>query len=113
MMRPSLLAVAAHMLVLAGPVSAQEPAAAPDPAAPTPEQAVPADPAMTGGTARSAPPRAARPAPAPAARPLRQRRSYKECLQRARERGLRGAVRRSFLTRCQLGYGGRRQRQGQ
>ena len=109
MIRPSLLAVAASILVLAGPVSAQVPAAAPQPAT----TAAPADPDMTGATTRSAPPRSARPATAPATRPLRQRRSYKECRQRALERGLRGAVRRSFLTRCQLGYGARRQRQPQ
>ena len=64
-----------------------------------------ADPAMTGGTARTRAPAAARPAPPPAvSRQARPRRSYRSCLRQSKElRGLRGAQRRAFITRCQLG----------
>jgi hypothetical protein len=89
------------MMVLAWPALAQAPAAMPpSPAA----QETPGDPAMTGATARPTVPRSGRPTP-PAFRPKREPRPYKVCLQRARERGLRGGDRRSFITRCQLGYG--------
>ncbi len=104
-MRPSALVIAAHMMVLAWPVFAQAPQAAP-PQPPSAAQAAPADPAMTGATTpttRPSPPRTTRP---PTFRPPRQPRPYGVCRQRARERGLRGGDRRSFITRCQLGYGG-------
>jgi hypothetical protein len=102
-MRPSLLALAAQMMVFTWPVFAQAPQPAPPPAGLL-AQAVPADPAMTGATTRPASPRSTRPSP-PAFRPQRQPRPYSFCRQRARERGLRGGDRRSFITRCQLGYG--------
>ena len=105
MVRPSLLALAAQMMVLSWPALAQSPEAAPQPLTPAAQEAAPSDPAMTGGTARAAPSRSARP-PSGVFRPPRQPRPYKVCLQRARERGLRGGDRRSFITRCQLGYGG-------
>ena len=104
-MRPSLLALAAQMMVLTWPVFAQAPQAAP-PALPAAQAPAPADPSMTGGTARPAPSRSTRPAP-PTFRPQRQPRPYSVCRQRARERSLRGADRRSFIIRCQLGYGRR------
>ena len=105
MIRPSLLALTAQMMVFACPVLAQAPAAAPAPP-PSAAQEAPADPAMTGATTRPNVSRSGRPA-APAFRPKREPRPYKVCLQRARERGLRGGDRRSFITRCQLGYGPR------
>ena len=104
-MRPSSLVLAAQIMVLAWPVFAQASQAAP-PQAPSAAQAAPADPGMTGATtptARLTPPRSTRP---PTFRPQRQPRPYGVCRQRARERGLRGGDRRSFLIRCQLGYGG-------
>ena len=104
MKRPSLLALTAQMMVFACPVLAQAPAPTSPPAPPPAAQEVSGDPAMTGATARPSAPRSGRPA-APAFRPKREPRPYKVCLQRARERGLRGGDRRSFITRCQLGYG--------
>jgi hypothetical protein len=88
------------------------------PAPPAPAVAAPAadpgHPAATGttrpaGSPRTAPPAVgARPPSPPSTRPVRQRRPYSVCRQRARERALRGADRRSFIVRCQLGYGPRR-----
>jgi hypothetical protein len=102
-MRPSLPALAAQMMVLTWPAWAQAPQPAP-PSTPATQAIAPADPAMTGATARPAPPRSGR--PTPTFRPKRQPRPYGVCRQRARERGLRGGDRRSFIIRCQLGYGG-------
>jgi hypothetical protein len=108
MVRPSLLALAAQTMLLAGPVFAQAPAAAPPP--PTVQETVPADPSMTGATTVRPAGRSARPAPPAASRAPRQPRPYGVCRDRARERGLRGGDRRSFITRCQLGFGGNRAR---
>jgi hypothetical protein len=115
-MRPSLLALAAQMMVIAWPAFAQAPQAAPPPqqtpqaapsqAAPAAQAAAPPNQLKTGATARPASPRSTRPAP-PIFRPQRQPRPYSVCRQRARERGLRGGDRRAFLVRCQLGYGPR------
>ena len=104
MLRPFALALAAQLAVvsLSSASQAQEAAAGSPPS--FVQKADPADPQRTGATGRSASPRSGR--PAPAFRPPRQPRPYKVCLQRARERGLRGGDRRSFITRCQLGYGG-------
>jgi hypothetical protein len=108
MARPLSIAVVLHIMVFGAAVGAELPAPAPPAGV-----AAPADPAMTG-TTRPAPPRTgppatgARPAAPPSTRPVRQRRPYGFCRMRARERGLRGADRRSFIVRCQLGYGPRR-----
>ena len=112
MLRPCSLALAGQLL-LGLFVSAQAQEAPPTVGKPAGES-VSADPARTGATgtgatARPAPPRQARPTPPPATSRLkRQPRPYKVCLQRARERRLRGGDRRSFLVRCQLGYAPRR-----
>ena len=110
MLRPPLLAFTAVLMIFGTAAVSQEMQPAPGASGAPPEQAGPADPAMTGGTARPRPPAAARPAPPPAvSRQARPRRSYRSCLRRAKElRGLRGAQRRAFITRCQLGF--RRQR---
>ncbi|HEX2724453.1 MAG TPA: hypothetical protein VHN20_01395 [Beijerinckiaceae bacterium] len=113
MLRPSVLALVASLMIFGSAAFSQE---TPKPGMPGtwPEQAgpaAPADPAMTGGTAvtggtaRTRAPAAARPAPPPAvSRQARPRRSYRSCLRRSKElRALRGAQRRAFITRCQLG----------
>ena len=107
MVRPLSMAVVLHIMVFGAAVAAETPG----PVSPAVE--APADPAVTGTTrqtpSRTAPPASgARPGAPPGTRPVRQRRPYAFCRQRARERTLRGADRRSFIVRCQLGYGPRR-----
>jgi hypothetical protein len=67
---------------------------------------------VTTGSPRVAPPPAAPVAqpgpgqpPQPGATAPRRPRSYEQCRQIAFQRHLRGAERRHYLTRCQLGYG--------
>jgi hypothetical protein len=123
MLRPSLLALVASLMIFGSAAFSQEAATPGAPGTTSPGQAgsaAPAKPAMTGGSAatggsaRTRAPAAARPTPPPAtARPTppptvsrqaRPRRSYRSCLRRSKEiRGLRGAQRRAFITRCQLG----------
>jgi hypothetical protein len=72
------------------------PAAQPQRQAPTPAAAP-----------RAAPPPATRPAPPAAHAPGRDAlrpRPYAQCKAQARQSGLRGADRRRFVSRCQLGY---------
>ena len=71
----------------AGPAPAQAPGQAPRPPA-----AAPAQPPRVG----------AAPAPSTAAE-VRRSPGYRACVQAAKRRGLRGAKRRSFVTRCRIG----------
>jgi hypothetical protein len=81
--------------LLAAPVTAAQPAP-PVVAA----RGAPAGP----GAHPPAPPAAQPPAPAPTAGPRRPR-PYAQCKATAIQRRMRGAERRHYITRCQLGYG--------
>lgn len=85
------------------PPASQAPANAPAPSAP----AAPAAPsAPSGPGARVAAPTPSAAAPSGPAGPseTKRARSYRSCIRAARKRALRGAVRRRFVARCQLGY---------
>jgi hypothetical protein len=72
----------------AGPAPVQAPAPG---QAPRPPAAAPAQPPRVGA------------APAPATPEVRRSPGYRACLRAAKRRGLRGAKRRSFVTRCRIG----------
>ena len=59
----------------------------------------PRAPSTAPATAPAQPPRAGA-APAPTASEAKRSLSYRACLRAARKRNLRGAERRSFVTRC-------------
>lgn len=80
-------------------------------AAPVAAQTLPAPAPVAAPAASPAAPAAARPpaAPKPAPKPPEARRrgppkAYAHCLGLARKDGLRGAERRRWVARCQLGY---------
>jgi hypothetical protein len=79
---PSALAQTLHP---AGPTQAP----APEPAPPAPT--TPAEPLQTGAV------------PMPTSPEVQRLPVYRSCLRAAKRKGLRGAKRRSFVTRCRLG----------
>ena len=79
---PSALAQTLHP---AGPTQAP----APEPAPPAPT--TPAEPLQTGAV------------PTPTSPEVQRLPVYRICLRAAKRKGLRGAKRRSFVTRCRLG----------
>lgn len=106
MVRPAVLALFGAVLMCAAPVSGQT-TGGPTPAQPAaaPSSATPASPASAAGAAATAVP--ARAAVPPAVTGPRRPRSYEQCTREAFNRKYRGAERRHFVFRCQLGYGRR------
>jgi hypothetical protein len=84
----SILLASAIALGSSTPVQAQAPALEHAPPAPvtTPDQ-----PSQTGAV------------PMPTSSEVRRHSIYRICLRAAKKKGLRGAKRRSFVTRCRLG----------
>ena len=105
-MRRSGFAALAVLAFVIGSLSSAS-AQAPQPSSPTPVQ--PSPPAQTAPAQQGPTPRAAAsrtgvaPAPAAPGQEVRRPLSYRSCARAAKRRGLRGAQRRSFVTRCRIG----------
>jgi hypothetical protein len=95
------LAVIAAALVSIIALDASALAQAPQPAVPTSAQA-PAQAPRAPAATPAQPPRVGA-APAPASPDVRRPSIYRICLRAAKRKGLRGAKRRFFVTRCRLG----------
>lgn len=90
MVRARLLVLALLPMLMAGNLAAQVPAE---------------EPAATGSPRVGPAPAGPGPQAAPGAAAPRRPRSYEQCRQIAFQRHYRGAERRHYMTRCQLGYG--------
>lgn len=94
-----LAAALASIVALGSSARAQ----APQPAGPASAQApAPGQAPRTPVTTPAQPPRVGA-APAPASPDVRRPSIYRTCVRAAKRRGLRGAKRRAFVTRCRIG----------
>jgi hypothetical protein len=99
MPRARLLFLALLPMLMAGELAAQVPVE--EPAATGSPRVGPAPAAAPQAAPAAAPGQPGQPAAAAPRRP----RSYEQCRQIAFQRHYRGAERRHYMTRCQLGYG--------
>lgn len=96
-------AVLAAALVSVVALGSSALAQAPQPAGPATTQApAPGSAPRSPAAAAAQPPRVGA-APAPASPDVRRQSVYRTCFRAAKRRGLRGAKRRAFVTRCRIG----------